>query len=45
MEPTTKKWKTEKTKKLKNWICSEVSVNTRAIHEVSPEEEKEGYRQ
>jgi len=38
MEPTTKKWKTEKVKK---WICSEVSVQ--GIHVVSPEEEKEGY--
>jgi len=41
MEPTTKKWKTEKLKSKKR-ICSEVSVNSQENHVVSHEDEKEG---
>jgi len=41
---TTKKCKTEKKRKSKKWICSEVTVKVGGIHVVSPEEEKERLR-
>jgi len=36
-EPTTEKWKTEK---LKNGLCSEVTVKVWGIHAVSPKEKE-----
>jgi len=39
-EPTTEKWKTEKRKKCKKRICSEVTVKVWGIHAVSPKEKE-----
>ena len=42
-EPKTKKWKTEKQKKVKKRVCSEVSANSPGNRAVSPGEEMVGY--
>jgi len=42
-EPTTKKWKNRKTKKVKNGYAQKRRKTVRRIRGISPEEEKVGY--
>jgi len=43
IEPKTKKWKTEKQKKVKNGYAQKYRQTVQGIRGVSPEEEKEDY--